>query len=64
MQFNTSFLLLIRNKKSFNTKNFVWNVDSDEYDKGINDAVPVASVTEMQKMIKNMRSYLDANLNG
>lgn len=26
----------------------MWNVDSDEYDKGINDAVPVASVTEMQ----------------
>ena len=36
----------------------------DESDIGINDADPVPSTTEMQKMIKSMRMYLDAYSNG
>ena len=36
----------------------------DESDFGINDAVPVPSTSEMQKMIKSMRRYLDAHSNG
>lgn len=40
-------------------------VDSDdESENGISDAVPVPSTSEMRKIIKSMRSYLNAQSNG
>jgi len=40
-------------------------VDSDnESENGISDAVPVPSTSEMRKIIKSMRRYLNAQSNG